>query len=292
MKTKYKLLIFVICCSLSFNGNAQRLFNSTKKISSAKGTFWAAWGYHRSFYTDSDLHIKDSKSDFTLRNAQASDDPGNKFSDYFDFSKSFKPQFNLRAGYYYMDRYAFSLGYDHMKYILDDGNQVLLDGYVDSTLNNAIWSGNYKNKAVVTNRTDFHYQNNGLDYIRLELNRTDKLYQSHSKYFAISSHFGLGFGVLISKNTYIFPAQNENATTSISGYALTANAGLRFEFFRHIFILPQLSGGSMNQRAVRTDAANDRAIASQKYWYGQRSISIGFFHYFKPSNTCSDCPVW
>lgn len=269
---------------------AQRLFNSSKKISNARGTFFMNWGYQRSFYTKSDIEFNNSDYKFTLRNVTATDEPTKNAGDYLRLNEFFNPQYSVRAGYYYMNKYALTFGMDHMKYVLTDGNQVLLDGEIDSSLH-TIWAGDYKNEVVVTNRNDFHYQNVGLNFIRLELLRTDKLYQSKNKVFALSSNLSLGFGAIVSNATLLLRPKT-TVTRSLSGYGLSASAGLRLEFFRNFYIQSQISGGSINQTNLKTESADKKAYIKQQFWYGQSQVCIGFFHYFKPGNACSDCPVW
>ena len=285
-------LICMFCFVLGGSLNAQKIFKNKVKVSNAKGTLWGYWGYNRSAYTKSDLTFVGRGYDFILKNATASDNPSRDIKDYFDLSKLTVPQFNARVGYYYKNKYAISLGYDHMKYVFDDGNQVLIQGDIDPSLN-AVWSGDYKDAQVVTNRNDFHYENsNGLNYIYAELTRSDLLYRIRNKLFAISSSVSLGTGCTLTINDFNFAGQHDRFTQSISGFAFSGHLALRFEFFRHFFIQPELSGGRMNLMKVRTRNEDKNAFAKHKFWYAQRSVTAGFFVYLKPNNGCQDCPVW
>lgn len=285
-------LIGLFCLILAVPLQAQKKYSTTKKISNAKGTLWGYWGYNRSVYSKSDLRFVGPGYDFTLRNATASDNPSRDLGEYVNIARITVPQFNTRVGYYYKDRWAISLGYDHMKYIFDDANQVLIDGNIDKGIDST-WSGTYRDQAVVTNRNDFHYENsNGLNYIRVELTRTDKLYQSKNKIFALSSNLSLGAGCVLTINDFKFGEQIDRFTASISGFGVSGHASLRLEFFRHFFLQGELSGGRLNLPHVRTRREDKSAYAQQKYWYGQRNITAGFLLYLKPGNTCQDCPVW
>lgn len=287
-----KFIIFTLMLTLSGLVSGQRIYKNHKKISNGKGTLWGYWGYNRSAYTKSDLYIVGPGYDFILKNATASDNPTKKIKDYFDITKFTVPQFNLRIGYYYKEKYALSLGYDHMKYVFDDGNQVLIQGDIDPSLN-AVWSGDYKDAQVVTNRSDFHYENShGLNYIRLELTRTDRLYQNRQKTFAISSNVSLGTGCVLTNNDFNFAGKFERNTASVSGFGFSGHASVRLEFFRHVFLQGELNGGRINLLQVRTDQSDRSAHVQQKYWYGQRNITLGFFAYLKFNDGCSDCPQW
>ena len=110
---------------------------------------------------------------------------------------------------------AISLGYDHMKYIFQDGNNVLLSGTIDPGVDNVTFgSGTYDNTPVTTNRNTFHYENsNGLNYIRVELTRTDMLLRI-GKSFTFSSNAGIGAGAILSYNDFNFAGQKDMVTIS------------------------------------------------------------------------------
>lgn len=287
-----KAIWIIAICLLSLQLAAQKTFNGVKKISNAKGTFWGYWGYNRSAYSKSDLTFKGHGYDFTLSGASASDNPSKKFTEYVSLKTITVPQFNVRFGYYFTNKYALSIGYDHMKYLFDDANHVLLNGHIQPGLDST-WSGDYVNQEVVTNRNNFHYENsNGLNYIRLQVTRTDKFYQTRDKRFALSSNLSLGTGCVLTINDFLFAEKFDRYTASISGYGISGHASLRFEFFRHVFIQPEISGGSINLSHVRNRKEDKTAYTQQQFWYGQRNLVVGFFYYFKPKNACQDCPVW
>ena len=275
---------------LASQAMGQRLFNGVKKISNARGTFWLGWGYNRSYYTQSDIQFRDKTYDFTLRNSTARDFRPST-GDHFAAETMFKTQFDFKVGYYFRNKYADSFGYNRFNYVFDDGNQVLLDGKIDTTLNTP-WRGTSKNEDIITNRNDFHYQN-AMNFLHGNIQRTDKLYQSRNKMVAFSTSYGLSLGAILSNNTFLFAGKlNENRRT-FTGYGLAAFLSARLEFFRHIYLQGQLTGGSINQTKVHTATINDPDTwAKQQFWYGQRSITLGFFYYFKPGNSCNDCPVW
>lgn len=263
-----------------------------KKVSYGKGTLFGYWGYNRSAYTKSNLRLVGDGYDFTLKKATAHDNQSKKIGEYIDLGNITVPQFNGRIGYYFKNHYAISFGYDHMKYIFDDGNKVFLDGHIDAGLDTA-WSGTYNNEYVVTNREHFHYENsNGLNYLHFEIMRSDMLYRTKNTKFAISTNFGLGTGGLLSFNDFNFQQRKDMVNISMSGYALSAHVGLRFEFFNHFFLQAEGSGGFMHQVRVKTRANELGAYATQKYGYTMGHIVAGFFLYLKPTNSCNDCPVW
>lgn len=231
-----------------------------------------------------------------MKNSVAHDNPA-PFEPrvYFNPNTLTVPQFNTRIGYYFRDHYALSIGYDHMKYIFADQNQVLLSGTINpgvDTINN--WSGTYNNEPIVTDRNSLHYENSdGLNYIRLELTRTDLLFKAgRGDWFGVSSNLGVATGGILSFNDFTFAGQKDVRTISLSGYGISGHASLRLEFWKHLFIQSGFGGGFHHQVHVHTRPDDDAAYANQKYGYIETNTVLGFFLYIKPTNACDSCPVW
>lgn len=275
--------------------NAQ-LAKGKPKNSTSQGTLFGYWGNNRSSYTKSTLFFSGPGYDFSLKGSKASDKPTPfSFKGYFDPTKLTLLQYNVRLGYYFKNHYAISVGYDHLKYVFADQNQVLLSGTINPGVDTVTnWSGTYLNESVITDRNTFHYENsNGLNYLRIEFTRSDQLYKMGKKdWLVVSSNFSAGFGGLLSYNTFVFGGKSDNATLSMSGYAISAHAGLRFEFFQHFFIQSTVSGGFMHQLHVMNRTNEPNAISKQKFGYTAFDTSIGFLLYIRPTNSCNSCPVW
>lgn len=138
---------------------------------SEKGAFYLYWGYNRSAYTQSDLHLKGRGYDFTMKNMTASDNPEKLSMSYLNIEEITIPQFNVRLGYFFKDKWALTLGYDHMKYLMDHPQEITLDGEIQPGVSD-LWSGTYDNQLVTSDYEHIHYENSdGLNYIRVELAR-------------------------------------------------------------------------------------------------------------------------
>lgn len=288
-----RILIFFLALAMVSPVFGQRKKSKTKN-SYAKGTLFGYWGYNRTFYTKSDIRFVGSGYDFELKDAVAKDNQSREIGKYFNINTLTVPQFNGRIGYYYKDHWAISFGYDHMKYVFADNNRVRIFGNVNSGIDTVTnLSGNYDGEEFVTNRNTFHYENsNGLNYLRLELTRTDQWYATRSKWFAFSTNIGLGAGGLLSFNDFTFAGRKDMVTISMSGYGASAHLGARFEFFKHVFLQANLSGGLMHQVKVKTRPNDPSAYARQIYGYGEMDMVIGFLFYIRPTNNCNSCPHW
>lgn len=284
------LFLALIIFSPSFG---QRKRSKTKN-SYAQGTLFGYWGYNRSFYTKSTIRFVGSGYDFELKGAIARDNQSRELNKYFNINTITVPQFNGRLGYYFKDHWAISFGYDHMKYIFADNNRVNIYGNISPGIDTVTnLSGNYDGQEFITDRNTFHYENsNGLNYLRLELTRTDQWYATRSKWFAFSTNIGLGAGGLLSFNDFTFAGRKDQVTISMSGYGASAHLGARFEFFKHVFLQANLSGGMMHQVRVKTRPNDPSAYARQFYGYGEMDIVLGFLLYIRPTNNCNSCPHW
>ena len=267
--------------------------HGAKKESDAKGTIFGYWGYNISGYTKSNIRFVGPDYDFTLGGSKAHNRPELDPKVYFNPSKITIPQFNARVGYYFKDNWALSFGYDHMKYIFADRNEVTLSGVISPGVD-SIWSGTYSGEEVITNTEDFHYENSdGLNYLRFELTRTDKWWAvGKNDWFAISTNAGVALGGILSFNDFTFAQQKNTRTISLSGYGASAHASLRFEFFRHFFIQSSMSGGFHHQLKVRNRPNDPSAYTRHAYGYSSFETVLGFLFYIKGKNGCDSCPNW
>tara|TARA_R110002072_G_scaffold251518_5_gene410422 strand:- start:20104 stop:20967 length:864 start_codon:yes stop_codon:yes gene_type:complete len=284
------LLLILLVLAPFFSEGQKRM---KKKVSYAQGTIFGYWGYNRSAYTKSNMRFVGPGYDFTLAGAVAHDNPEKVGAVYFDPSRISIPQFNARIGYYFKDHWAISFGYDHMKYIFADKNEVTLSGKIDPGVDNN-WSGTYSAEPVITDRKVFHYENSdGLNYLRFELTRTDQWLKVGNKdWFAFSTNVGIAAGGLLSFNDFTFAQQKSVRTISMSGYGVSAHLGARFEFLRHVFIETKLGGGLNHQLKVRNRQNDPSAYTRQAYGYASFETVVGFLLYIRPKNGCDSCPNW
>lgn len=287
---KVVIALIILLFSVPVHGQYKRM---KKKVSCDEGTMYGYWGYNRSVYTKSDIRQVGPGYDFTLANSVAKDNPASfDPSVYFNPQKMGLTQFNARVGYYFKNHWAASIGIDHLKYNFIDGNQVLLSGTINDGVD-SLWNGTYNAEPVETNNNHFLYQNQGLNHIKLGIERTDHFVRFGGlDQFVISSTFGAGIGGLVTSNDFTFAQQRDVKTTRFSGYAVSINAGARLEFFRHFFIQPNFSAGVMHQVRVNTRQNDPSSYARHAYSYAELDMLFGFFLYIRPKNGCDSCPVW
>lgn len=283
-------IVLVLSCQLE--AQAQRSKKKPKN-SYAKGTLFGYWGYNRSAYTKSDINFVGQNYDFTLEGAKAIDRPSRLSSGhYFDVTKLTVPQFNARVGYYFWNNFSLSFGYDHMKYILDHGQNIAISGNI-APGEDAFLNGTYNSSPYMVDSNRIHYENSdGLNYLRFELTRTDQWYTTRDKNFAFNTQIGVSVGGLLSFNDFFFGQEFTRRTISLSGSGVSAHLGARFDFFKHVFLQTSFSGGLHVQSRVKNRPNNEYAYTKHKYGYGAFETVIGFLLYIRPTNGCDTCPHW
>lgn len=248
-----------------------------KTVSTNKGSFYLHWGYNRSAYTESDLHLVGRGYDFTIKNMTASDNYEKLSLVYLNPKKFTIPQFNVRFGYFFKDNWSLSFGYDHMKYLMDHPQQVMLDGHIDSGISE-LWSGDYTNELTTSDYDHIHYENSdGLNYIRFELARYFNLLAlGKNDWFKVKAQAAVSTGVILSYNDFNFAGKFDRRTISLSGYGLSLHPGLRLEFIDHIFLQTNLSAGFIQQIKVLNRPGTKEYHADQKFGYLASELVIGY----------------
>ena len=188
-----KTVLFVLMSTLTFVVGAQQ--NTINR----KGSFYIYWGWNRAAYTNSDIHFSGNDYDFTLKDAIANDRQSPfKTRIYLNPKNLTIPQFNLRLGYYFKDKYEISIGTDHMKYVMKNDQTVNIDGYIHNS--GTAYDGDYAGDKIVLARDFLLFEHtDGLNYINTEIRRTDILFEKEK--IAISSQAGIGIGAFPARRT-------------------------------------------------------------------------------------------
>jgi hypothetical protein len=230
---------------------------------------------------------------------KAHDKPKGYHIDYVNPANMTIPQTNFRMGYFINDHYSVSIGWDHMKYVMTQNQTANVTGYINLPADQAgsIYNGVYNNTPVdmsqggaieggydkgVTNPNGtaflMYEHTDGLNYINTEVSRHDDI----SKWFGlpntdkvqINLTEGLGAGLLYPKTNTTLLGMERHDDFHISGYGLSAKAGINFTFFKYFYLQGELKGGYINMQDIRTTTSNEDK-ASQDFFFFQRIIAVG-----------------
>lgn len=276
MKTKSAFIAFLFS-TLSSIGFAQDLDTNPEKYTAHnKGKFFVSWGGNRESYSKSDIHFKGNDYDFTLYDVRAEDKPKGWHIDYVNPARMTIPQTNFRLGYFISDKYSITLGVDHMKYVMYQNQAV---DYSGTFPNAGSYGESLPNNQVFLTEDFLKFEHtDGLNYVHTEISRFDDI----SKLFSITDTDkiqiniteGLGAGVLYPKTNTTLLGRERHDDFHISGWGVSAKAGLNITFLKHFYIQGELKAGYINMPDIRTTKSSDDT-ASQHFTFFQRIIAVG-----------------
>jgi hypothetical protein len=276
MKNSILISIFVLCLFFQKNFAQETPKSPEKYTAHNKGKFYFYWGGNRDDYTKSDIRFTGKDYDFTVQDVAAQDKPKGWHIDYINPARMTIPQTNFRMGYFINDHYNVSLGLDHMKYVMIQNQTVNMTGTISG---NPPFDGTYTNDPTVMTEQFLTFEHtDGLNYVNAEISRMDDLSKfiglPNTDKFQINLTEGIGGGFLYPKTNTMLMGKERHDDFHVSGYGISAKAGLNLTFFKYFFIQAELKGGYINMPDIRTtfDPA-DRA--SQDFMFLERVIAFG-----------------
>lgn len=241
-----------------------------------KGKFYVYWGWNRGTYSNSDIRFRGDNYDFTLSDVTANDRP-TKFglNPYFRLDRITIPQTNYRIGYFFKENYTVSIGVDHMKYVMNKDQNVLINGKINT---GSTFDKVYNNETIklVEDFLTFEHTD-GLNYINVEVKRFDDfsyLFGLNSKNFQINLTEGVGAGILFPKSNTKLLDKERYDDFHVAGWGVSASVGINITFLKHFFIQSDVKAGYINMSDIRTTkSASDSA--SQSFSFIENTIVFG-----------------
>ncbi|MGV6846659.1 MAG: hypothetical protein ACWA42_11090 [Lutibacter sp.] len=273
---KILLLLLIISSSTVF---AQKIKTTDplnfNDAGNNKGKFFVYWGWNRDHYSTSDITFKGSNYNFTLYNVKADDKP-KPFGIYFlKLNELTIPQTNFRLGYFFKEHYTVSIGLDHMKYVMRNGQNVNIKGNINT---GGAYDGTYNNEPINLS-TDFllFEHTDGLNYINVEVSRFDNLdnwLKFSVKNIDLNLTEGLGVGILYPRSNTTLLGKERYDEFHLAGYGISAHVGLNITFFKHFFIQSNFKTGYINMPDIRTTKSKEDS-ASQHFTFIENMYVFG-----------------
>jgi hypothetical protein len=260
------LIFFLLTCSLLI---------SLENLSQA-GEWYFAWGYNRSSYSKSDIHVSQSSlgNDFTVHSVEATD-----FSQNILGNSIFTPQFNARVGYFFSEHPEWGLEFslDHTKLSSAIGQTQQISG----TLH-----GQPVDFQQTLDSQTFKYNlHNGFNHLIFSLIRRKNLTGEYDQNLSLTLLLKMGAGVVIphADNTIFGNASDvgpktlgnaigfSNGWWQLKGWTAGAEVGLRLNLLKPIFfeVLDKLAYTSMSGIPVYLGRAN------QSLWMNEWAFILG-----------------
>jgi hypothetical protein len=242
---------------------------------SRKGQMYFSWGYNRAVFGKSNIHLNGPDYDFTVYQVKAKDRPSNfTFDDYFNPAKISIPQFNARLGYQINDRWAVSLGTDHMKYVMDNNQYARMSGVVHANASEK-YAGSYLNETVLISPDLLKFEHtDGLNLISLDIERSFLLYKTPGRRFAIHFNTAVGGFLVVPKSDVRVFGEGSNNNFHVAGYCMNLRSGIRLEFLRNLFFQVDTRGGYMSLPSIFVKTGSSQ-LADQNIRFLEFYASIG-----------------
>jgi hypothetical protein len=279
--TKLSLLIVFFLYFFSYSFGQEIKPKNEIYTKNNKGKVFIYWGGNRGDFSKSDISFRGNGYNFSLKNVVAHDKPKGYHIDYINPTRMTIPQTNFRIGYFVSNHYSVSLGLDHMKYVLTQNQTSNISGFINlpETENGSVFNGEYVDDNITLTKDFIIFEHtDGLNYINTEIARVDdisNLFNIHNTdIFQINLTEGVSGGLLLPKTNSTLLSKERNDNFHISGYGLSAKAGLNLTFCKHFFIQGDIKGGYINMNDIRTTRfTEDRA--SQSFFFLERIIVLG-----------------
>ena len=265
------------------------LFSVAQTQYHRKGEMYIYWGWNRDFYTHSTINFSGNDYDFTLYDVVAKDRQSPISAKvYLNPANMTIPQYNARIGVYLNDKYDLYIGADHMKYVMQNDQDVLIAGSIQQS--GTIYDGAYNMDTINLSRDFLMFEHtDGLNYENIELRRSDVLF-GRAK-FRIESRLGAGIGVLVPRTNTTLLNNARYDEFHLAGYGLGIMGGVHFSFFNHFFIQFEAKGGFIHMPDIRTTM--DKADrASQHFFFSQFNGVFGVnFNLVKANKNSTKVPA-
>lgn len=252
------------------------------------GKFWLSWGYNRAWYPKSDIHIHGNDFDVMFYDVKAVDRPeAFSLKSYFSITRISIPQNNYRIGYKVNQHWGFSLGLDHMKYVVRNDQEVNMSGVVLPASNRSNnYVGSYINTPVYLNSNLLKFEHtNGLNLLSADAEYTCRIAELFKNRLGIYWQTVLGLGIVIPKTEAHIFSDNEfpdgygiDNKYHIAGYSASFRVGPEIRFLKNFFVRPQLRSGWMNLPDIYINNEAPERADQQLVFHQFQVTAGGYFH--------------
>lgn len=239
-----------------------------------KGRAFLYWGYNRAQFTKSNLHFTGPGYDFILHDVVAKDRPEPfSFIGYFAPKNIWIPQYNYRAGWFLNDRWSFSVGLDHMKYVVRQYQDVSLTGTISADRSPA-YAGTETHDVRITPGFLQYEHTDGLNLLGLGADHYDRFWTSTNGRHALHFTEGLFVGPVIPRSDVRLFGEGLNNKFHLAGYGAGAQLGLFGVLFDRVFAQANVRAGYIELPSVLT-TGTDEDRARQRFWFVQENVVLG-----------------
>ncbi|EEI93347.1 hypothetical protein ACR78F_06485 [Sphingobacterium spiritivorum] len=252
------------------------------RTESNKGKIFVHWGYNFSSYAKSDITFKGPGYNFTLHDVKAGDRPTKLSMTYLDPGRLTIPQFNFHFGYFIKDNYSLSLGWDHMKYVVDIPQRVKISGFIDPEISSpgiptGDKAGSYNGEMITVDSSMLTFEHtDGYNFAALGLERYDDIIVNRQGKQVLTMESGVEAGLLIPRSDVHLFGEGANHFWNIAGYGGAAKVGLQYRFYKGLYLQGSFKTGYTELTNIRTTGRRGVDKAQQGIWFFENYWVLGF----------------
>jgi hypothetical protein len=279
---KFRFIFFIALATFSIRAKAQ-LINIT---ASKNGNLYVMGGYHRDWYSKSDIYIKGNyvydsgtppeaqgkEYEFILLGATAVDKPDISSIEEWDINL---PQFYYRVGYLFYSEniIGLELGFDQLNYSMKSDQTLRVQGVLfDSTTNDV----DSVDRPMIVGDNFVRYEHSGLNYLTLSFVRGMHLWRTRTEMHSLQCLVKPGAGIAVPHTLISVYGHNMKQGYHVAGYVAQLEVAFRYIFAEQLFIETGAKGSYVNLSNIQTQEGTS---AHQTFTVFQWMVSIGYqFH--------------
>lgn len=239
-----------------------------------KHRVFMSWGYNRAQYSVSNIHFEGPGYDFILHDVAAMDRPTPfSFGVYLDPADMTLPQYDYRVGWFLNDRWSFSIGMDHMKYVVNRGQDVRITGSI-SPERSLTYAGSEEHTVTLTPDFLQYEHTDGLNLLSADADHYDRLWDAPSGKHALFLTEGAFVGPVIPRSDVRLFGVGINNKFHLAGYGAGLQVGLFAAFWDRVFLRTMFKGGYIELPDVLT-TGTDVDRARQRFWFVEEYAVLG-----------------
>ncbi len=192
---------------------------------------YASWGYNKAWYTKSTVGVRqpDLGNDYKMVKVTAHDNPG--WNHRLLNQQLTIPQYNYRLGMYFNKKQdlAFELNFDHVKYIIGDGQTMTVQGtYANAPID----------KSMVFSRSNgfYYFLNNGANFFCFNLVKRKEVYHLPSRNLYVDFTGKAGLGPVIPHVENSLFGKPNTPQFQFGGWNAGLETALRVTFMKYAYI--------------------------------------------------------
>ena len=163
-----------------------------------------------------------------------------------------------------------------MKYIVIADQNVIINGAISS--GNEIFDKTYSNETIQLSDNFLQFEHtDGLNYINVEIKRFDDIshwFGLEMKNLQFNLTEGVGTGILFPKTNSALLGKERHDDFHLSGWGISAGAGLNITFLKHFFIQADYKIGYIDMPSIRT-TLSPSDTASQNFFFFENTFLFG-----------------